>query len=90
MNKLHSFPQSVRVHRYKLDSRDCYQRGTPQPFISKLSQTETEIQNLQQPDEGYPSVDSTWHPPGLQTQTVNDSNMQEGIRERLTDSSFDY
>ena len=29
MNKLHSLHQSVRVLRYKLDSRDHYEKGTP-------------------------------------------------------------
>ena len=58
MNKLHPLPQSVRVLRYKLYSRDHYQKGTPQPSISKMSQTEKEIQNSQHPDEIYHSVDS--------------------------------
>ena len=29
MNKLHPLPQSVRVLRYKLDSRDYHHKGTP-------------------------------------------------------------
>ena len=65
MNKPHPLPQSVRVLRYKLDSRDCYQKGTPQPSISNVSQTETEIQNPQHPDEGYPSVNSHGTPLAL-------------------------
>ena len=63
MNKLYPLPQSVRVLRYKLDSRDCYQKDTPQPSISKILQTETEIQNSQHPDERYPSVNSHGTPP---------------------------
>ena len=63
MHKLHPLPQSVRVLRYKLDSRDHFQKGTPQLSIYKISQTETEIQNSQHPDESYPSVDS--HGPPL-------------------------
>ena len=58
MNKPHPLPQSVRVLRYELDSRDHYQKDTPQPPISNISQTETEIQNSQHPDEGYSSVNS--------------------------------
>ena len=67
----------MRLLRYKLDSRDHYQRGTPQPSISKSSQTETEIQNSQCPDEGYPSFDSHGTPLAPQMQMGNGSNMQE-------------
>ena len=56
MNKPHPVPQSVRVLRYKLDSRDQYQKGTPQPSISNVSQNQTEIQNSQHLDEDYSSV----------------------------------
>ena len=35
MNKPHPLPQSVGVLRYKLDSRDCYQKGSSQPFLSQ-------------------------------------------------------
>ena len=62
MNKLHPLPQSVRVLRYKLDGKDHYQKGTPQPSISNISQTETEIQNSQHLDEGYPTVNSQGTP----------------------------
>ena len=77
MSKPHPLPQSVRVIRYKLDSRDYYHKGTPQPSISKISQTETEIQNSLHPDESYPSVDSPCTPLAPQSHMVNDSNMQE-------------
>ena len=77
MNNLHPLPQSVRVCRYELDSKDHYQKGTPQLSISKMSQTETKIQNSQHLDEGYPSVNSHGTPLAPQTQTVNDSNTQE-------------
>ena len=50
MNKPHPLPQSVRLLRYTLDNRDHYQKGTPQPSISKISQTEKEIQNSQHLD----------------------------------------
>ena len=58
MNKPHPLCQSVIALRYKLDSRDHYQKSMPQPSISKILQTETENQNSQQPDERYPSVNS--------------------------------
>ena len=77
INKLHPLPQSMRVLRYKLDSRDHYQKGTPQPFISKISQTETEIQNTQHSDEGYPSANAHGTPLAPQNKMVNDSNMQK-------------
>ena len=48
--------------------------------MPNISQTETEIQNSQHPDEGYSSVDSHGTPLGPQTQTVNDSNMQEVLK----------
>ena len=76
-NKLHPLPLSVRVLRYKLDSRDYYHKDTPQPSISKISQTETKIQNSQHLDESCPSVNSHGIPLAPQTQMANDSNMQE-------------
>ena len=77
MSKLHPLPQSVRVPRYKLDRRHCYQKGTTRPSTSKISQTETEIQNSQHPDESYSSVDLHGTPPAPHTPMVNDSNLQE-------------
>ena len=76
MNKLHSSPQSVRVLRYKLDSRDHYQKGTPQPSISKISQSEKETRDSQHLEERYHSVNSHGisQPPNS---NVNDSNAQE-------------
>ena len=54
-------------------SKKCH----PQPCICNISENETEIQNSQHPDEGYSCVDSHCTPLAPQTQTVNDSNMQE-------------
>ena len=75
-------PQSVRVLRYELDGRDCYQKGTSQPSISKISQTETENQNSQQPDERYPSVDSHCMPLAPQNSDSKLFQYVRGIRER--------
>ena len=77
MNKLHPLPQSVRVLRYKLDSRDCYQKGTPSPSLSKPLQSEKEIQDSQHLEERYPSVNSHDIPLAPQTKMVNDSSTQE-------------
>ena len=77
MNKLHPLPPSVRVLKYKLENKDHYHKDTPQRSISKISQTETKIQNSQHMNESYPSVDSHGTPPAPQTQMVNDSYMQE-------------
>ena len=77
MNKLYPVPQSVRVLRYKLDSRDCYQKGTPQPSLSKLLKSEKETQESQHLEERYPSVNSQDDPPVPQTTMVNDFNTQK-------------
>ena len=75
-NKLHPLPQSVRVLRYKLDCRDCSQKGTPQPPLSKHLKNENEAQESQHLEERYPSVNSQDNPPVPQTTMVNDFNTQ--------------
>ena len=63
--------------RYKLDSRDCYQKGTPQSSLSELLESKKETQDSQHPEERFPSVNSHDKPPTPQTTVVNDSNTQE-------------
>ena len=46
MNKPHPLPQSESVLKYKLDSRDYYQKGTPQPSLSKLLESKTQAQDI--------------------------------------------
>ena len=78
VNKLHPLPKSVQVHKYKLDiSREHYHKDTPQPSLSKMSQTEAKIQNSQHQDKSYPCVNSHGVPPAPQSQMVNDSSTQE-------------
>ena len=90
MNKLHPLPlQSVKVLGYKLESRDHYHKDTDQPSISKISQTETKIQDSQHLDGSYPSVDSHDTPLAPQCLIVNDLYAR-GIRERLTDAHYAY
>ena len=74
MNKLHPLPQSVRVLRYKLDSRIHYQKGTPWPSLSKLLEGNKETQDSQCLKERYPSVNPHDIPPAPQAKIVNDSN----------------
>ena len=77
MNKPHLLIQSVRVLRYKLDSRDCYQKGSPQPSLSKPLESKNETQDSQHLEERYPCVSLHDNPPTPHTTMVNDSNAQE-------------
>ena len=92
-NKLHPLPQSVKGLRYKLDCRDCSQKGTPQPPLSKQLKHENEAQESQHLEERYPSVNSQDNPPVPQTTMVNDSNTQKVLERSqhtqvLTETSY--
>ena len=73
----------MRVLRNKLDSRNHYQKGTPQSPLSKQLKDEKEAQESQHLQERYPSVNSQDNHPAPQTTMVNDSNTQEALERNL-------
>ena len=90
MNKLYPLPQSVIVFRYKLDSRDHHQKGTPWPSISKISQKWNRNSKLTAAGWMLCQCKFTWHPSGPSSSDGEWLQYATGIRDSPTDSSYNY